>query len=392
MVWSWKRRSRPGAAGLSAALTPQDLTQLYGLGDLYARGIFGQGSRIGFIEFARPSAADDTAFWSRYSVRPDLNRPARGVEIDLSPGDPGALGETDLDLQYAGALAPGADLVAYLIDDRGDAAAFMGRLYDALVRAAADGCRFVSISLGTGDAAAAAAAPIQSPSGSAWPNAEAYAQALDALITSNGMMVFAAAGDSGAYGGLPFHDLTPQPVWPATQGAVIAVGGTQLVTPGDVTSGEEAWGGQALDPEAPGYSQGNTLPAASGGGGTSQLHPVPAHQSALGAAMRQTPDLAAFAGPLTIVDLGREVAVWGTSAAAPIAASLCALCSQALGRAPTVTELYAAARDITSGNNMNDTLVREGLNDFAAAGSGYDLCTGAGSLTAADVMRAMSQG
>jgi kumamolisin len=390
--WSCKRRIRASAGRGVPALTPQDVAALYGFGDLHSRGIYGQGQRMGFVEFARPSATDDRLFWTRYSIRPDLNRPAQTVEIDLPRSDPGALGETDLDLQYAGALAPGAELIVYLISDTGDASAFMGRLYDALARAAADGCRVVSVSLGTGDAQAMAAGPIQTPGGVAWSDAAAFARALDDRIAADGLLVCAAAGDSGLYGGLPSGDTAPQAVWPASQGAVVAVGGSQLAAPGDVASGEEAWGGQTRDASAPGYNPANTLPTASGGGGGSAFVPCPPHQSDIGARLRQTPDVAAFAGPLTVVDLGTEVAVWGTSAAAPIMASLCLLCGQAMGRLPTQAELYAAARDVTAGNNMNDTLLAAALTQFAQAGPGYDLCTGAGTVVAGDLLRVMSQG
>ncbi len=391
MAWSWKRRGRArAAAGAAPALTPQDIVRLCGLGDLHARGMFGQGQRIGFVEFARPSASDDRAFWARYSVRPDLNRAVRCVAIDMAAGDPGALGETDLDLQYAGALAPGAELIAYLVDDRGDDAAFMGRLYDAVHRAGADGCQILSISLGTGDAIAAAAGAVTCPSGFSWADPAEYAAALDGAIAAASMLVFAAAGDSGPYGGFPMGQMTPQAVWPASQGGIVGVGGTQLATPGEVAAGDQAWGGQSLDPVGPGYNPANTLPQASGGGGPSCFIPLPPQQSGLAGPNRQTPDIAAFAGPLTIVDLGSEVSVWGTSAAAPVMAAVCALCRQATGMLPTPAHLYQAARDVVAGNNSNDALMLAGLTEFAVAGPGFDACTGAGAVSAPDLLRVMN--
>lgn len=392
MARSWKRRGRARVVGVGSALSPQDLVELYGLADLHARGVFGQGLRIGFVEFARPSESDDRAFWARYSVKPELNRPVRTVPVGVPAGDPGALGETDLDLQYAGALAPGAELIAYLIDDQGTDAAFMGRLYDAVLAAAADGCQILSISLGTGDAMAAAAGPISSGDGGSWNDPASYAAALDEAIAGAGMLVVAAAGDSGLYGGFPLGQSTPQAVWPASQGAIVAVGGTQLAGPGNVGSGAQAWGGQSLDPAAGGYNPANTLPQASGGGGPSCFIPLPAHQAGFGGPWRQTPDVAAFAGPLTIVDLGSEVTVWGTSAGAPIVAAVCALCRQAAGALPTQAQLYGAATDVLAGNNTNDALLLTGLTEFAVAEPGYDACTGAGSVAAPDLLRVMSMG
>lgn len=383
MAFSLKRRGRPLAVAPASVLNPRAVAELYQLGELHGRGIFGQGQRIGFIEFARPSASDDATFWRSHSLNPALNRPVQTVEIDVAPSDPGALGETDLDLQYAGALAPGAELRAYLVSDRGDLPTFLGQVYDALSRAAADGFKIVSISLGAGDRGVGAAGAIRSPAtGQAWADVASYCRALDELIARQGLLVFASAGDSGAYGGFGSGDAAVQAVWPASQGAIVAVGGTQLATPGDLASGEQAWGGQTLEPEAPGFNRSNTLPQASGGGGASSFLPAPARQEALGADRRQTPDVAAFSGPLTIVDLGRETAVWGTSASAPITAAVCALVAQSAGRLPTPEQLYAAGSDVAAGNNTNDALMQAGLNVFYEATAGFDLCTGAGVLRA----------
>jgi kumamolisin len=379
-----RRRAAPAAAG--GILLPRDVAALYGVDQLHAAGFYGDGERIGFIEFAPPSDDDDAAFWARYSLAPERNRPARTVVVDRASADPGALDETDLDLQYAGALAPGAELIVYLIDDRGDAATFLGQVYDALQQAAADGVRIVSVSLGTSDALAAGAGCVTSRlTGQRWDTPEAFAAALDALVAD--MRVFCAAGDSGAYGGLPFGDPEPQPIWPAVQAGVVAVGGTQLAVPGDLGSGEQAWGGQSLDPRHPAYNPANTLPGASGGGGVSRFVPAPARQA--GASHRATPDIAAFAGPLLIVDRGDEQPIWGTSASAPIVAAIAALVHQATGRLPDHAALAAGARDVTAGNNWNNALLEQGLPVYYGAGPGFDLCTGAGTPYVPAILRAM---
>lgn len=376
-------RLRRAAGGPGAQpLRPDDLARLYHLDRFYAQGVYGQGQRIGFIEFALPSARDDSAFWSRHSLRPELNTPARATLLPRSSSSPGALGETDLDLQYAGALAPGAELRVYVVDGGAPLASFPALLWGALRAAAADGVRLVSVSLGGGDADLAAVGPISDPaSGLSWPDAATFCAELDAWLTAQGMLCFASAGDSGAYAGFP-GDGRVQACWPATQPAFVAVGGTQLVQPGDPASGEQAWGGQTLDPSAPGYEPANTLPTASGGGGPSAFLPVPPYQSRLATRVRVTPDVAAFAGPLVIVDRGAATPVWGTSASAPILAALAALHRQATGAALDHAALYAAARDIVSGNNCNDALLQAGLTAFATAGPGFDLCTGMGVIDA----------
>ncbi len=379
-------RLRRAVAGVGTpALRPDDIARLYHLDRFHARGIYGQGQRIGFVEFALPSSRDDALFWSKYSLRPELNTPARAVLLPRSRSSPAALGETDLDLQYAGALAPGAQLKAYVIDGGAPLASFPPLLWGALRAAAADGIRVVSISLGAGDADIGGCGPITDPiSGTGWPDARTFCSELDAWIRAQGMLCFVSAGDSGAYAAFP-ADSRVQASWPATQAAVIAVGGTQLAVPRDAASGEQAWGGQTLDPSAPGYDASNTLPLASGGGGASAFLPAPDCQLPLGVTFRMTPDVAAFAGPLVVVDRGTQIPVWGTSASAPIVAAIATLYGQATGRILDHTALYAGARDVTTGNNYNDSLLRAGLGAFAVAGPGFDECTGMGVPDAASL-------
>jgi subtilase family serine protease len=370
------------APATAPALTPAALAGLYGLNAFYNRGMYGQGEDIAFLEFTLPKPRDDGSFWARYSMEPALNRPASARILPGGQSLAADLGETDLDLQYAGALAPASRLSVYVLDGGATLPEFMCAVRRGLRAVAADGIRIVSVSLGAGDLAVAEVGPVtDSLTGESWQDAAAFAADLDAWIRTQGMLCCVAAGDSGLYSGLPL-DPRPQASWPATQGAVVAVGGTQLALPADAESGEQAWGGQVEDPALPGYSASNTLPQASGGGGPSALVAAPAWQAPLGSAWRVTPDVAAFAGPLLICDRGSEVPVWGTSAAAPILAAIAALYHQASGRLLDAELLYGTARDISSGNNYNSTLLASSLQEFAVAVPGFDACTGAGSPSA----------
>ena len=374
---SYRGRPRPAVAG-GPALTPATLAGLYGLDAFYQHGLYGQGETIGFLEFTLPDQRDDAAFWGKYSLQPQLNRPATARILPAGRSSPADLGETDLDLQYAGALAPGARLAVYVLDAGAGLPEFMCAFRRALQAAVADGIRIVSVSLGAGDLQAAEAGEIVDPvTGESWPDPSTFAADMDDWITAAGVVCFVAAGDSGLYAGFP-GDTRVQASWPATQQAVVAVGGTQLAEPGYPGSGEEAWGGQTLDPRLPGYNPSNTLPQASGGGGASAFIPPPARQGGLRASWRLTPDIAAFAGPLTIVDRGVEMSVWGTSAAAPIAAAIAALYHQATGQFLDHALLEQTTRDITSGQNLNSALLQAGLEEYAAAAPGFDLCTGLG--------------
>ena len=376
-------RTRPGSAPASPTLVPADLAALYHLDAFYGRGLYGQGESIAFIEFASPKAADDAAFWARYSLAPTLNRPVATVDPAGVGSTASALDETDLDLEYAGALAPGATLTAYLVDATLPLGAFTGALWQALADIARSGTRIVSISLGAGERDVAASGPFTDPTtGTTHGDFRSFAAALDDWLSALGLVVFVAAGDSGPYASFPAGTAV-QASWPAVQAGVVAVGGTQLARPGDLTSGEEAWGGQIADPSAPGYNPSNTLPRASGGGGPAAYVTAPAYQAALAAPTRRTPDVAAFAGPLRIVDQGQEIPVWGTSAAAPITAAIAALYHQATGRDLGHAALYAGARDVASGNDTNSALLDAGLATLYRASTGYDLCTGMGTPDAA---------
>jgi subtilase family serine protease len=371
------------AQAAATPLLPQDVAALYNLDVFYSRNMYGQGESIAFVEFCAPKASDDASFWSQYSLSPSLNKAVKTVDPSGAASEAAALVETDLDLQYAGALAPGAALTAYVVDGSLALGPFTSALWQVLVAVAKSGTRIVSISLGAGEIDVAAAGPFVDPtSGTSYADFASFAQALDDWIAAQGLLVFVAAGDSGAYASYPDDDAV-QASWPAVQAGAIAVGGTQLQTPGDTTSGEEAWGGQTVDPSAPGYNTANTLPQASGGGGPAIYVSAPPYQAALGVATRQTPDVAAFAGPLLVVNDGQGVEVWGTSAAAPITAAIAALYHQSTGKWLNQTALYQAARDITTGSNTNSALLQAGLMAIDYAGVGYDLCTGAGAPDAA---------
>lgn len=364
-------------------LIPTDLASLYHLNRFYAQNIYGQGESLAFIEFAPPKATDDSVFWSRYSLKPTLNQTVQTVMPTGTPIQSQALGETDLDLQYAGSLAPGATLTAYVMNGSLALGGFLPALWSVLREIASSGTKIVSISLGAGELDCGGSAPFTDPvSGATWSDLTSFAADLDAWITENDLHVFVAAGDSGAYAGFP-NDGQVQPSWPAVQGSVVSVGGTQLAIPGTLSSGEQAWGGQDLDPAAGGYNPSNTLTQASGGGGISSYVISPAYQASLDSGTRITPDVAAFAGPLLIVDGGQEIPVWGTSAATPITAAICALYHQATGSYLTHSALYATARDITSGNSLNNDLLEAGLSTYYTAGPGFDPCTGAGAPDAA---------
>ncbi len=217
----------------------------------------------------------------------------------------------------------------------------------------------------------------------------------DALVqlTAQGQAVFVSTGDLGAYGDGPPNLNTSDP---STQPFATAVGGTALfVNSKGGYLGEEVW---------------NDMPAfGATGGGISTFWPIPSYQAGLygttqnggSGTMRNTPDVAAVASPLTAVSVystlnGGWLTVGGTSVSAPIWAGMYSLgsaASEALGfgtpgfanpilyRISGGYGLYAVGLlDLYDGSNGDANVYgAPGYN----SGFGYDNCSGLGSIQAA---------
>ncbi len=208
-----------------------------------------------------------------------------------------------------------------------------------------------------------------------WGTGEFYGEnAYDSLFTTpaghiggdgqpGGVTFVAAAGDSGAWGGVSY---------PAASPNVLSVGATALdVGPGLSYAGELGWTDST--------------------GGFSALELAPAYQinaqsaSGLGYGLRTQPDVAAVGDPATGVSVYDSVryagqsgwfSVGGTSAAAPQWAGLIAVADQGLGLADagSLANAQAALYAIPSSSFHH---VTSGFNGYSAT-SGYDLVTGLG--------------
>jgi subtilase family serine protease len=95
---------------------PSDFASKYGLAPLYKAGADGSGQTVGIVTLA---ALDPTAagtFWSTIADTPQTGRSVKVEDVDGGPGlpsDSSGSGETDLDVEQAGGLAPGANVVVY---------------------------------------------------------------------------------------------------------------------------------------------------------------------------------------------------------------------------------------------------------------------------------------
>ena len=265
-----------------------------------------------------------------------------GAENVAGKDPNGADGEVLLDIEVAGAVAPGANQKVYFAPNTD--AGFV----DAIAKAAHAKPTPTAISISWGQ------------SEDEWSDqGRAAMDSAMADATLLGVTVTAAAGDSGSGD----SDTGPQPHvdFPASSPHALACGGTNLQVDGSghVTS-ETVWNN--------GQGGGAT------GGGVSDTFALPSWQSTAGVPHRAggidpgrgVPDVAGDADPQTgyrvLVD-GQEAVIGGTSAVSPLWAAIACRMSQALGRPrlgllqPVIYKAAKAGqatpgfRDITHGNN-----------------------------------------
>ena len=272
-------------------LTPADFAKTYDLSPLYTKGISGQGQTLGVVTLAGFDPATAYYFWNNVlGMAPNPNR-ITVYNVDDGPGAPSEAagsGESDLDVEQSGALAPDANVVVYQApnSDSGYADAFFAAASQNLAES-------LSSSWGESETMvqAAAAASGETP---------AYAQALDEAfleLAAQGQSTFVAAGNAGAYdaaGDLGTTNLSVE--GPDDSPFVTSVGGTTLggtitakIGGSDVTAtiaAQRTWGWDWLWPQYAKFSFPTEAAfaaavVAGGGGGFSSLEPTPVYQQAL---------------------------------------------------------------------------------------------------------------
>ena len=294
----------------------------------------------------------------------------------LDPNNPDV--EVMLDIEVAGAIAPGAKIVVYFAPDATDQS-FLN-VMTAIINDTVNKPDIVSISWGGPEDAAT----------------DQFKNEFDQLLQSAahlGMTVCAAAGDNASadFGADdPNWDGKAHVDFPASDPFVLACGGTQLTASGGAISKEVVWHDGANDGTGGGVSRFFALPTYQQNAG------VPPTADPAGPVMRGVPDVAGDAAPgsgYRIVCDGTNFPdpaqnlppVGGTSAVAPLWAGLLARINQGLNKPVGFVSplLYAAPanatfRDITLGDN----------GDYKA-GAGWDACTGLGSPNGQKLLAAM---
>jgi kumamolisin len=408
------RHASNGAPIGAQSLTPIQVAQLYNFPLPGSGNKDATGQTIGILEFAGGgySPADFNSYWTSIGIPTanqakvssvPANQPPAGSKAFPSPSDI----EVALDVEVAGAIAQGAQIVIYFANGISQGAPDEQAWYNLISTALMDATNnpmVLSISWGF-------------PEPSWPPGAIDLIKTLFSEEAANlGVTVFAASGDYGASGYNP-NDPNFQPglfvEYPASDPYVTGCGGTVIVT-------------------SPSYQQStwNDPSGATGGGISAHFAAVPPWQSEVTVTLpnesvaqplpgRGVPDVAGNASRFSGYDIvvyltpisqltlpgGQQVsAVAGTSAVAPLYAGLLALINANLFPFLHTLEitsqtsvgflnptLYAVSdpgvvfQDIADGGNNN-------FNNQAGYTSvlGWDPCTGWGSIQGTQLLEVLA--
>jgi subtilase family serine protease len=354
---------------------PDQLRQAYGVQTLLNTGHDGTGRTIVIID-AYGSATLDTdvanfdAAWSLPAANYQVIAP-----FGVDPTDPdnadGWAGEVSLDVEWAHAIAPGANIDLVVAKSNNDADILDATQY-AIDNNLGD---VISQSFGEGE--------------QCMLTSDLNRQhALFAQAVAKGVTLFASSGDSGA--GQPNCDgnggYFKSVSTPASDVNVTGVGGTDLIADG--TSGtyisESTWNESALFDDA-----------VAGGGGVSVLYSRPIYQllAARGSRMREVPDVsynAAVYHGVIVAFHGSFYRFGGTSAGSPQWAAIVAIVDQMarhrvgninpvlylLGSNPITGSIF---HDVADGSSNTVTDGNGGTIQGYSATRGYDMATGLGS-------------
>jgi len=335
-VRSGVTRAQPASANSCTRLTgtdadcnlPSNFDSDYGLTGLAAKGATGAGQTLGIVTLAALDPGAAQYYWAHVARIAATGRTVTVDNVDGGPGvpsDSSGSGETDLDVEQSGGVAPGADVVVYQAPntDNGFADAF----FDAASQNVA-----ASVSTSWGESETYLKSGVAS--GTETP---AYDQAFDEAfleLAAQGQATFVAAGDAGAYDASADLGSTNLSVdTPGNSPYVTTAGGTTLPWSGTLTGtagsaavsvpAQRAWGWDYLWP-AIAATTGTTLAQAAvtsisgGGGGFSTTEKAPSYQAGVsGTTASQGIE---YLKPATFTTLGGIIVptTWRFDAAPPV--------------------------------------------------------------------------
>ncbi|WEG13130.1 protease pro-enzyme activation domain-containing protein [Pullulanibacillus sp. KACC 23026] len=258
-------------------LTPQDLIKQYNVQGLYDEGATGKGQTIGIVTLADFNTQDANTFWDKMGIKTKPNRISK-INVDGGSGWDG-YDETAIDVEQSGALAPDANINVYVAPntDTGFVDGFAKAINDNVAQQ-------ISVSWGMSETliTQAVEANQETPE-----YADVYNQ-LFMQAAAQGISMFAAAGDAGAYDTarqVDYYDLSVDN--PADSPYITAAGGTTLPQDWIASTGDEvkvdkerAWGWDYLFPllNDLGLGMDSGYYISGGGGGFSKYFATPDYQ------------------------------------------------------------------------------------------------------------------
>jgi subtilase family serine protease len=278
----------PTATCTVGEFTVGDVANRYNINPLYRTGINGKGSTVGIATLADFIPADAYAYWSAIGlpVKPD-----RITQVHVDGGGPlsgpAGSGETSLDVEQSGGMAPWADIIVY------DAPNTDAGFFDVFNRAVSDNqVDSLSVSWGSPEI-------FYFPQLNGGVDFTAELRAFHQVFleaAAQGISMFAASGDSGAYDtvrslGGSLTDPVPPPLSvdaPASDPFITSAGGTTVPFSYSFSGGptatltrESVWGWDYIAS----YFQTNfgvdltdAVFASGGGGGVSVFWRLPRYQ------------------------------------------------------------------------------------------------------------------
>ncbi|OKO72514.1 peptidase S53 [Bradyrhizobium sp. NAS80.1] len=361
------KKGATARAGQGGSFSVEQIAQLYN----FPGGETGAGQCIAIIELndidqkGHPTGAgyktsDLRTFFKRAGIPMPQIAPASVDGGANKPGHSDADGEVVLDIEVAGAIAPGARIVVYFAPNTTNG------FIDAVKAAVHDTARkpsVISISWGGPE------------------DPESSQQFVDGLneairaAAAMGVTVCVASGDNGSADMSQGWDGKPHADFPASSPFALGCGGTNLkASNGHIN--EVVWNGGPQD--------------GAGGGGVSVMFAQPKYQANAHVPKngRGVPDVAGDADPATGYQIflnGVATTIGGTSAVAPLMAGLIARINEATTKKfgktvgfinPLIYASHAQGvfRDITVGNND----ITGDLRGMYKAGPGWDACSGLG--------------
>jgi len=406
----------------SQCFDPFQMRKAYGVDSLIGNGYDGTGKTIVIVDaFQNPNLVNQWATYNTFYGLPQMNAAGGPTFTQVAPdgltpfvvGDPNMTGwaeEISLDVEWAHAIAPGANIVLELAKDNDDQS-LINTVDDAIDNNRGD---VISMSFGESDKC------VGTDLTNEWHRAFVNA-------TKKGITLFASSGDQGA--AQPSCDgksWIQSSSSPASDPLVTGVGGTELhaadyclVSLGCNPAANPTFGTYLSEiawNEGPtGDFSGFFGATEASGGGFSTVWKEPAYQQGTlhGGKERAVPDVAyngaILHGVLTRLDIpGVPPGMYrfgGTSCGAPQWAALTAIADQAAGhdygfinaalyKVGQNSGPYASAfHDVTSGNN--DAVEFDNLNnevdiDGFDAGTGWDAVTGLGSPKAGGLLSGLA--